>query len=79
MTSVEDVVKESFGNDCIVETNSQFLSVYDGDAKIAVINLLKHRMILHSERFAGVLGSFSEKYKKIFPDAEDFLVFASYK
>ena len=77
MTNISDLARESFGNDCTIEPNAQFLSVYSGERKIAVINPLKHRMILHDENSLEAAQKFSEAYKQI-QGTDGFTIFASY-
>lgn len=77
MTKIEDLAKESFGSDCTVEPNAQFLSVYQGEIKMAVINTTQHRMILSSPDFLDNANRFSEAYKQA-QGVNNFLIFASY-
>ena len=77
MANISDLAREAFGNDCTIETNSQFLSLYLGERKMAVINTIKHRMILASPDFLESAQKFSEEYKQV-QEIDNFTIFASY-
>ncbi|MBI2044907.1 hypothetical protein HYT23_02525 [Candidatus Pacearchaeota archaeon] len=78
MASVEDLIKESFGSDCTIEKSSQFLSVYRENVKMAVINVITHRMILYSGNFLDGAAKFSEGYTKIVQGVGKFQVLSNY-
>ena len=78
MTKIEDLAKESFGSECTLETNAHFLSLYRGEERVALINTIQHKMILSSPDFLEGAYKFSEAYKQLVPEADNFMVFANY-
>ncbi len=78
MTKIEDLAKESFGKNCTLETNAHFLSLYCGEVRVALINAIQHKMILTSPDFLDGAQKFSEAYKQLVPEADNFMIFASY-